>query len=92
MENKKDKTLAIVFALVLGVYGGHWFYLGNKKRAWWYLGITLAGFFISACTLFLCPPLAVFVIWILAIIDLVKIIKMSDDEFNEKYNAIKPAE
>lgn len=89
MENKKDKTLAIVLAICLGVYGAHWFYLGDKKRAWWYLGVTLGGLVLSWLIL---PAFAPLVIWVFAIIDLIKLIQMSDEEFNEKYNAVKPAE
>ena len=85
MENKKDKTIAIILTLCLGVYGGHWFYLGDQKRAWWYLGLGLGG-------LLLCAGLPTIVIWVLAIIDLVKLIQMPDAEFNEKYNGEAKAE
>ena len=86
MENKKDKTIAIILTICLGVYGGHWFYLGDQKRAWWYLAGGLGG-------LLLCAGLPTLVVWVFAIIDLVKLIQMSDAEFNEKYNSgIAPEE
>lgn len=85
MENKKDKTVAIILAICLGAYGGHWFYLGDQKKAYWYLGLGLGG-------LLLCAGVPTIVVGILSIIDLVKIIQMPDAEFNEKYNAVKPAE
>lgn len=37
MEQKKDKTIAVVLAIILGGLGVHLFYLGCKKKALYYL-------------------------------------------------------
>ena len=84
MKSKKDKTIAIVLAIVLGTYGAHWFYLGNTKRAVWYLCLTLGGLFFSWLLL---PALIPLVIWVLSIIDFIKIIQMSDEDFDAQYNS-----
>ena len=46
-DNRKDAFVAGVFALFFGVYGIHNFYLGNNKKAWWQLGLTLGGMLTS---------------------------------------------
>lgn len=65
-------------AFFLGCFGGHWFYLNQTKKAVIMLAI---GFF----GLFLFFPLIVTCIW--SLIDLITVLCMSDDEFNEKYNS-----
>ena len=37
MEQKKDKTIAAVLAILLGTFGIHLFYLGCTKKALYYL-------------------------------------------------------
>lgn len=75
--NQKSRTTAILLAFFLGGFGVHLFYLGETKRGFVYLVIGGLG-------LFFVFPFIVCVI--LAIIDMVKYIKMSDAEFAAKYN------
>lgn len=81
---KKEKVTAILLCIFLGAFGGHLFYLGNQKRAIWYLIAGLVG--IITCTF-----LPYFVVWVLAIIDLINLIKLSDEDFDAQYNSgVKP--
>lgn len=70
--NQKSKSTAILLALFLGCWGGHLFYVGEKKKAIIYLIIGGFGLF------FFVPLL---ISGILALIDLIKYAKMSDAEF-----------
>lgn len=69
----KDKTVAALLAFFLGGLGIQWFYLGNTKRGIVYivLTITLIGAPVSG---------------ILSLIDFIKFLTVSVDEFNAKYN------
>jgi len=71
----KDKTTAGLLAIFLGAYGAHHFYLGNKDKAVKCLLITLLTFGIGAT-----------IMGIIGIIDGVKLIQLSDEEFNDFYN------
>lgn len=75
--NQKSRSTAILLAFLLGGFGAHLFYLGETKRGFVYLVIGGLG-------LFFVFPFIVCVI--LAIIDMVKYIKMSDAEFAAKYS------
>lgn len=70
--NQKSKSTAILLALFLGCWGGHLFYVGEKKKAIIYLIIGGFGLF------FFVPLL---ISGILALIDLIKYARMSDAEF-----------
>ena len=39
-ERKRTSGLGILFALLLGSFGVHQFYIGNNKRGIWYLVVT----------------------------------------------------
>ena len=66
----RTKGTAIALALLLGVFGGHKFYLGDKKAGWLY--VLLA---------FCCYISAVF-----ALVDAVRLLMMSAPEFDQRYN------
>lgn len=70
--NQKSKAAAILLAFFLGCWGAHLFYVGEKKKAVIYLVIGLFGLF------FFVPLL---VSGILALIDLIRYLMMSDAEF-----------
>lgn len=65
----KNKTLAILLALLLGGIGGHQFYLGNNGKGILYL---------IFCWTFI-PVL-------ITVIDIILLLMMSEDKFNNKYN------
>ena len=67
----KDKTAAGVLAIFLGAYGAHYFYLGNKSKATIYLLITLLTFGVGATVMI-----------IIGIIDGIRILGMSEEEFS----------
>lgn len=75
----KSKSVAILLALFLGCWGAHWFYLNRKKKA---TTMFLIGFFGSS----LLFPLVVTGVWALA--DIIGLLSMSDEAFNETYNRI----
>jgi TM2 domain-containing membrane protein YozV len=83
MEEVKKKTRvnAILLCIFLGAFGGHLFYLGNQKRATWYL----VGGVLGVLSCFAIPTY--FVSWIFAIIDLVNLAKLSDEDFDAQYNS-----
>lgn len=83
MEEVKKKTRvnAILLSVFLGAFGGHLFYLGNQKRATWYL----AGGVVGLLSCFTIPTYVVS--WVFAIIDLINLAKMTDEDFDAKYNS-----
>ena len=83
MRDKKEKFLAILLALVAGVYGVHWFYLQDNDRAIKYLVTSIVGILTSWLIIGLLPLL---VVPILVLIDVFKFAFMSDDEFDVLYN------
>lgn len=82
MEEVKKKTRvnAILFCVFLGAFGGHLFYLGNQKRAIWYLIASIVG-------IITCTYLPYLVVWILSIVDLINLIKLTDEDFDAQYNS-----
>lgn len=68
----KDRRMAAQLALSLGVFGVHKFYLGEKGGA---LRIILS-----------CTIIGLAVSGILALLDAVKLIQMTDADFNRRYN------
>lgn len=75
----KSKGVFAVLALLLGCFGGHWFYLNHTKKA---VIMLIIGFF----GLFLFFPLIVTGLW--SFVDFIMVLSMSDAEFNEKYNSV----
>lgn len=76
-KNAKDKTTAGLLALLLGLFGVHQFYLGNTSSGIWRIVITILG-----------TPFALIgpgVTGIFALIEGIKYLTMSDDEFDETY-------
>lgn len=67
----KNKTTAGTFALFLGIFGAHHFYLGNKL-----LGVI----YVLFCWTYI--PLG------LGIIEAILFYKMTDEEFDNKHNAL----
>lgn len=80
---EKQRIVAIILALLFGMYGVHWFYLNENNKGIKYLIATLIG--LATCFIIIgIVPLCV--IFALSIIDLFNLAIMSDDQFNEKYN------
>lgn len=74
--NNKSKGIAIVLAFFLGCWGVHKFYLGETKKGYVYLAIGIIG-------LFAWFPLLI--TSVLTIIDIFKLLFMSDEEFNSTF-------
>ncbi|MCD8266486.1 MAG: NINE protein [Prevotellaceae bacterium] len=72
--NKKSKLAAALFALFLGGFGAHKFYLGQIGKGIIYLVFCWTGI----------PS-------IIAFIEFILYLCMSDEEFDYKYNAIEPS-
>jgi len=83
-SESKNKIVAAILAFFLGTFGVHWFYLGEKKKAITYLSVCLGGIVLSIVVIGI---FAVLVIAILALVDAVKLLMMSDEDFDMKYNS-----
>lgn len=59
-SKRKDTTVFILLAVLLGAYGVHWFYLGNTNRGLTYLLITV----LTCC-------LGGLIVWILSVVEAV---------------------
>lgn len=82
----KEKLIAALLALFLGTLGIHWLYLNEFKKGKSYL----IWFIVGALTWWLAIGLIPLVILsIIAFVDCFKILFMTDEEFDEKYNALK---
>ncbi|MCL2117838.1 MAG: NINE protein [Planctomycetaceae bacterium] len=79
----KDKITAVLFAFFLGTFGAHWFYLGNQQKALLYLGLTIAGIILA---IFFIGFLLIGAAGVLAIVDAIKLLRMSDEEFAAEYS------
>ena len=73
----KKKLTAILLAWFLGIFGAHQFYLGNTKRGIWYLVGTVLCLF--------------WFVWVFCIIDIIKYIKCSEEDFDATF-AVKKEE
>lgn len=71
-KDLKGKWVAFLFAFFLGAFGVHKFYLGNNKAGVIYLILFFIFFYIPA---------------FLALIDAIKILCTSEEEFNKQYNS-----
>ena len=76
MKRNKSRIAAAIMAFLGGFLGIHKFYLGHVGYGLFYLFLT---FMVSASLKF---PITMF----LGIIDGIKLLSMSDSEFDEKYN------
>lgn len=81
----KQRIIAIILALLFGVYGVHWFYLNKNDKGAKYLITTLIGVVTSFLIIGFIPIL---IICVLSIIDLFEFALMSDEKFNEKFNNV----
>lgn len=66
----KSRTTAAILAILLGAYGAHKFYIGQMKQGWIYLIVTVVTCFSAGI-----------VFWILALLDGIKWLQMTDEEF-----------
>lgn len=80
----KEKIIAALLALFLGQMGIHWFYLNDQKKGKNYLIWFIVG--VLTCWL-LIGLIPLVVLAIVALVDCFKILFMTDEEFDEKYNA-----
>lgn len=72
----KSKVTAILFCFFLGCWGAHKFYIGDKKKGWLYVGL----FFVCGVS------------GIMALIDFIKLLMMSEEEFQATIVPETPAE
>ena len=77
-EYRKDHIAAGLFAIFLGVFGMHKFYLGYNQTAFIMLTVSIVG---SILTI----GLAAVVIWVIAIIEGVLYLAKSQTDFDEIY-------
>lgn len=77
-EKQKDHIAAGLFAVFLGLFGMHKFYLGYNKAAFTMLAVTVIG---SIITL----GLAGAVVWVIAIIEGVIYLTRTQSEFDKVY-------
>ncbi len=82
----KEKIVAALLAFFLGVWGIHWFYLNEQTKGKKYLIWCIVGILLSWAIIGLIPLV---VLAIMALVDTFKILFMTDEEFDEKYNPSK---
>lgn len=75
--DKRSRIIALLLTFFLGTYGLHHFYLKNKQKGIIYLAATLSSI------LFVFP---VFIVIGFCIFDFYKLIVMTDEQFDRKYN------
>ena len=80
----KEKIVAALLAFFLGVWGIHWFYLNEQAKGKKYLIWCIVGILLSWAIIGLIPLV---VLAIVALVDTFKILFMTDEEFDEKYNS-----
>jgi class 3 adenylate cyclase len=80
---RREKTTAAILALILGIFGVHRFYLGQRGKGIAYLVIALLGI-VSSMDGDMTPFLPVMAV--LAFIDAVLLYFMPQAEFDKKYN------
>jgi len=80
----KNKIVAAILAFFLGELGIHWFYLGEKNKAVTYLGVFIGS--LVLCLIFI-GLIGVVVMVILALIDTIKLLMMSNEDFDAMYNS-----
>ena len=101
---RKEKIVAILLALFLGMLGIHAFYLDNKRHGLTLLMLTLFGPFCAlligvligiiiageAAAVFavLFAVISIFIPFVWAFVDFIKLCVISDDDFNSKYNKV----
>mgnify|MGYP003309106133 FL=1 len=66
----KNRTTAAILAIILGAYGAQKFYIGEMKKGWLYLIVTIV-----TC------GLAGVIFWVLSLIEGIKWLQMTDEEF-----------
>lgn len=79
-EGRKKKKTAALLALLLGIFGAHRFYLGQRRRGILYLIFGALGVITGGDGPFL--P----IMGIIAVIDAILLFTMSQEEFDYKYN------
>ncbi|WP_295993184.1 TM2 domain-containing protein [uncultured Alistipes sp.] len=77
-RSRKEKAIALILCFLLGCWGGHRFYLGEKASA-----VTM--FVIGLFGLFLFIPLLITGVW--SLIDLIRILIMDPAVFEARYNS-----
>lgn len=83
MQNRKEKIVAALLALFLGPWGIHWFYLDDQQKGKNYLIWCVVGLLTSFVLIGIIPLV---VLAILALVDGLKFLFMTDEEFDEMYN------
>ena len=68
-RGNKDKVTAGILGILLGGFGGHKFYLGNKTKGIIYLLTCWTG-----------------IPWIIGLVEGIKYLTMSKEDFDAKYN------
>lgn len=76
-ETKKDKVVAGILSMFFNMWGGPFWYLGDKKSATYCILITVIGF--------LCVGLGPVVMGIIGLIRGLKMMICSDEAFQERY-------
>lgn len=79
----KNRLTAALFALFLGGLGVHKFYLGDTNGGIGYLVFNIFGWL---TTFFIIGFFILFILLIITVVDFIKLISMSDEEFDSKYN------
>ncbi|MCB0520391.1 MAG: TM2 domain-containing protein [Lewinellaceae bacterium] len=80
----RKKSIAGFFALVMGVFGLHHFYLNNRKRGILYFAATVLLFIISINK----DAPIVLIMGLVATIDAMVLFSMPTEEFDQKYNSV----
>ncbi|MBQ3388129.1 MAG: NINE protein [Thermoguttaceae bacterium] len=100
-DGEKSKTLAAIFAFLLGEFGVHKFYLGDQKWGIIHIVLTIAGFtlmFIGSMLVeidnwlslvgSICAIsgfMCIIVVSVKCLVDCIKLLLMSEEDFQERY-------
>lgn len=74
---ERNKNTAGLLAIFLGAFGAHYFYLGNSKKG------------TTRLLLSIFVPLCAFIFGIIGIVDGIKMLAMSEQEFVERFDELR---
>jgi TM2 domain-containing membrane protein YozV len=82
-KRKKRKKLTAMLWTLAGLFGGHWFYLGQPGMGIFYVVLTILGCFMLASPI---------ITMVLSFINFFQLMGMTDREFDDKYQIIEERE
>jgi TM2 domain-containing membrane protein YozV len=85
-DEQKSRVTAALLAFFLGGFGAHLFYLGKNGAGWFYLALIALAVICTVEVNFFVGMAITSLAGLLAFIDFIMLLAMSDKKFNKKYN------